>query len=401
VARADRKLNSMSYDFATQQLCPHEIFFEELLLDNYTFDRAYFQSPPSNQSISLYVDGIQVPKSGLYSYAELPLTKVEPYKVQTNLSDLLYIRIGFDAPKLIQLAPGNRITSKDLANDLQNKLPELDVISKDKRVFFKSKNRTYGVAFSFPDPRWTDSTSSLISTSRILGAYSNLGITPGRQVSGKRTLPGWSLILNPYDLNGSNRIILFDEQLKNSMPIIQASYITDSLNCKRCHGSRIEFDYKVVNNTYEIVMNLDLMMQEFDKFVFTKIGSHFKWGWLGSSIVDRIGGKGNTGGVSSNSMITLDITQAFNTYQNIKMQQDKNKPQDVTDAEYPYSLANINMETSPNDPTVAIVTSTIVSRSREPLTFKRLIGNPNSYSLKNDPIQNLHLDPRFNFLPRA
>jgi hypothetical protein len=164
----------------------------------------------------------------------------------------------------------------------------------------------------------------------------------------------------------------------------------------------LEFDYRVLDGTYEIVTDLDLLSQEFDKFIFTKIGSHFKWGWLGSSIVNRIGGKGNIGGVSMNSLITMDINQAFQTYQNIKMQQDQRfRFQQVSDAEFPYSLAGINVEISPNDPTVAIVTSTIVSRSRDPITFKRLVGNPNPYSLKGDPIQNLRLDPRFNFLPRA
>jgi len=392
----------MSYDFGTQQICPHEVFFETLTLDPNAFNTLYFQRPPSNQNISLYVDGVLVPKTGLYSYAELPIIKTEPYRIESNVNDLLYIRIGFDAPRFVQLIPGSRVRAKDLAQDLQNKIPELSIYEQNKRIFFRSKNPTSGAAFSFPDPRWTDTTSSLISTARVLGAYSILGITPGRVITGRKIFPSWQLVMSPFTLDGKDRVIILEYPIPNDSPLFQASYVTDSVNCRRCHGSRIEFDYRVLDGQYEIVTDLDLLSQEFDKFVFTKIGSHFKWGWLGSAIVNRIGGKGNAGGVSMNSLIAMDINQAFQTYQNIKTQQDQRfRFQQISDAEFPYALAGINVEISPQDPTVAVVTSTIVSRSREPLTFKRIIGNPNPYSLQNDPIKNLRLDPRFNFLPRA
>jgi hypothetical protein len=229
----------MSFDFSTQQICPHEVFFESMTLDQFSFNTLYFQGSPSNQSISLYIDGVFVPKTGLCSYAELPAVKTEPYKIQVGVNDLLYIRIGFDAPKFIQLIPGSKVKAKDLAKDLQNKLPELSIYEKNKRVFFRSKTRTFGTAFSFPDPRWTDTTSSLISTARVLNAYSTIGIIPGRIVTGKKIFPSWVLTLDPFSLDGNGRVITLEYPILNDSPLIQASYITDSVNCRRCHGSRI------------------------------------------------------------------------------------------------------------------------------------------------------------------
>ena len=84
------------------------------------------------------------------------------------------------------------------------------------------------------------------------------------------------------------------------------------------------------------------------------------------------------------------------------MQQEQRFPQQrVTDAEFPYSINGVDVESLPNDPTIVIATTTITSRSQDPVYLKRLIGTPNPYSLYGDPIRNLRLNPAFNFLPRS
>jgi hypothetical protein len=81
-------------------------------------------------------------------------------------------------------------------------------------------------------------------------------------------------------------------------------------------------------------------------------------------------------------MISMDISQAFAVYQNIKMQQSQNSPvQQVSDEEYPMSIQSMNVSTMPDDPTVALVGIVIKCRSMEPITIKRIIGNPSSYQL--------------------
>jgi hypothetical protein len=177
-------------------------------------------------------------------------------------------------------------------------------------------------------------------------------------------------------------IIQFESPLFNDNPLVQLSYVTSVVDCRRCHGTQIEYDYNIIDNTYETVKDADLLGQEFDKFLFTNIGSHWKWNWLGSGLMNRIGSKGSTAAVSINSLITVDVAQAFRLYQNIKSQQDSRFPfQNVSDAEYPLSLGGINIQVPDQDPTIAFVTTTIVSRSMVPITLKRIVGNPNPFFL--------------------
>lgn len=380
----------MSFDFYTASLCTHEVSFETVTLDASAYE-VRLQRPPANNRISLYVDGVQIPQSGLDSKAELPFSRPEPYRIQANKNDLLYVSVGFTAPRFVQLVPGSNVRAKDLASDLQRQLPELDVTVVSGRVVLKSRIAVRGSAFSMHDPRWTDKTSSLPTTARVLAAYSHLGVNPGRFAIGRRLFPAWSVERDPLSPLG-DKYIKLEYPIRNQSPFIQASYVTLSQDCRRCFGSRIEFDYVIEDGKYAEARDVDLLFQEFDKFLFTRIGTHWKWGWLGSNLMNRIGGKGSTGNVTMNSLITFDVSQAFQTYQNIKSKQDSIGPsQKVTDAEYPLSLGGINVQMDPTDPTVAIVFVDIVSRSREPVEIKRVVGTPSSFTLAMDPSRKLRL----------
>jgi hypothetical protein len=141
-----------------------------------------------------------------------------------------------------------------------------------------------------------------------------------------------------------------------------------------------------LNGTYEQIRNADLLAQELDKFIFTRLGSHFKWNWLGSGLIDRVGSKSNAKGVAINAVLTSDISQAFRVYKDIKSQQENRFPfQRVSDAEFPYSLNNIDVRIPPDDPTVAVVSVEVSTRSSQPIELKRLAGNPNPLTLAQDP----------------
>jgi len=383
----------MSFDFFTSRICPHEVAMEKLTLDAGNRRTAKFLRPPSSRRIDVYVDGQQVPSTGLFSYPEIPFSRPDPYRIKSGVNDLLLFSVGFGAPQLVQLIPGS-VRAKDLARDLQSRFPDLYVYVARNRVVVRARDRGRRTAFQFHDPRWTDKTESLTTTSRILAAYRLLGIVPGRAATGRLIFPGWTVENVPTDPTQRSRRLAFSERLKNENPIIEVNYITDQSNCRRCHGTQIEFDYQIENNAYIEIRYTDLLAQEFDKFLFVKIGSHWKWNWLGSGLIERIGGKGTTGQVTVNSMITVDVSQSFSTYQNIKRQQDSRFPQQrVSDAEYPQQLSNVDVRVSDDDPTVAIVTVTIASRSRVPVELKRIVGNPNPFTLLGDPVQNIRLRP--------
>lgn len=377
----------MSYDFATEKICSHEIKLETVSLVSGSDDSIRFPKNPSNSNVTVWVDDVRVPPGGLWSIPELPFSRAEPYRIVSGVSDMIYIQIGFNVARLIQLIPGNDVKAVDIAKDLSLKIPELSITASNGRVIFKSLEfGPTATSFLFLDPRWSDRTSSLPTTHRVLGGYTQVGIIPGRKVVSRKTFPSWHIIDDDLTLvaGGNGKLIKFSEPIRNANPVFQIGYFTDPSNCRRCHGIQIEFDYSPLNGSYETVKDADLLSQEFSKFLFTRAGSHFKWPWLGSRLVDRIGGKNVTGGVSSSSLITLDINQAFKTYQNIKTQQDQQFPfQQVSDAEFPYALGSLTVQVPESDPTVAVVVTGITSRSRESLALKRLIGNPNPFFLSS------------------
>ncbi len=372
----------MSYDFALQKRCSHEILFEQAEIDAPS-GRVFFQKQPANaQSVNVYVDGVQIPSSGLYSFAELPFRNSEPYRIQAGVNDVLYLGIGNNVPRFVQLLTGPNLKAAELAADLQRKVPELSISVANNRVVFRSRTRYDGAAFQFPDPRWTDRIQSSTMTARVLNAYKHVGIVPGRVSSGRKILPGWSFIQDLDSPITTDRAIQFDSPLSNSNPLIQISYTTIAQLCRRCFGSRIEFDYSIVDGTYETIRDTDLLAQEFDKFLFTRLGSHWKWSWIGSRLIDRVGGKANATRSVGPALISIDISQAYKVYQNIKNQQEQRFPfQNVSDAEMPSSLDSIDVQNLPDDPTTAIVSISIRNRSRVPVPLQRVLGEVSPFTL--------------------
>lgn len=148
----------MSYDFALEKPCPHEVLFETGILETTTQQTIRFQRPPANQAVTLYVNGVVVPQTGLYSVPSLPFSQPEPYRIIGNVNDLIYIGIGSEIPRIVPLIKGDNISANDMARDLSNKIPELTITVENKHVVFSANGPMNGRAFLFPDPRWTDST---------------------------------------------------------------------------------------------------------------------------------------------------------------------------------------------------------------------------------------------------
>lgn len=364
----------MSFDFATEKVCTHEVAFETSVFDVFIGDTLRFLRPPVSSRVHVFIDGVDVPQGGLYSQASVTFTRPEPYRLRSGKNDLIYLSIGPEPPRIIQLPSGSML-AKDLVHYLRRQIFDINFDAVNGRVQISARFPGPARGFSFHDPRWTDRTQSMPNTARILGAYAELGIVPGRVATGTRIFPGWRIISDPNSFV-DEKIIVFDTPLQNRSPTAQLSYQTDAGNCRRCYGSRIEFDYTVLNNSYDVVDRADLLFQEFDKFLFTKAGSHWKWPWIGTNITDRVGGKAATAFNQSQAFISMDATQAFKGYQDIKSQQDKLIFQQVTDEEYPVSLDDLTIQFSEVDPTVAVVSASITTRSQGTVELKRIVGNP-------------------------
>jgi hypothetical protein len=204
------------------------------------------------------------------------------------------------------------------------------------------------------------------------------GITPGRAAVGRQISPGWKIISVPNS-NYADPGVEFDEPLRNNNPSITLSYEAVSIDCGRCQGSLLEFDYSAFNGGYEELRDLELLTQESDKFLFTRRGSHFRWSWLGSDIQDMLGQKNVSG---KNSLLVLSLDAAFKNYQNIKMQQSTTfVRQEVSDYEFPKGISNFSVVTDPNDPTSNLISLTILSRSTDQSSFSRSVSLRNPYDV--------------------
>jgi hypothetical protein len=370
----------MSFDFATERLCSHEVWFETAQLDTFVRNTVRFQRQPSTNRVNVYVDGVEVPPSGLYVSGFITSTRKEPYRIRSGYNDMLYIQVGREMPRLVQLLAGSTVRVKDLAADLQKKVPNLQFTATNGRLTISSWTAMPSSTFTLPDPVWTDRTRSMPNTWRASRGAAELGFVLGRSVSRRLVYPGWKIVMDPNSYT-DEKILVFDTPLQGDSPFVQLTYVVPRQLCRRCFGTQIEFDYGVVNGGYERVTGTNLLLQEFDKFLFTRIGSHWKWSWLGSKLADRIGGKYITQGGVTNAFVTMDVNQAFRSYQSVKSKQDAMLFQEVSDAEYPVDFADLSVIGDPNDPTTAIVQGTIVSRSHESVELKRIVGNPNPFYL--------------------
>jgi len=361
----------MSYDFATLQVCKHTIVDESSILDSETRSRLTFQKQPIS-GVSVTVDGNTIPANGLFGKQSVVFARKEPYRITKNVSDLIYVANKLGEARYVELPPGLAISAKTLTSYLNIHIPEAAFVVKNGHVVAEPK---LGETLLFKNPRLVDPAVSLPATTRVEGCYRDLGIIAGREARYTLIYPGWKVesndVLNEYYL-------VFDNSIRNSTPVVNLTYNTIAPFCSRCQGSTYEFDYRVVDSSYETVRNTDLLAQELDKFMFTQIGSHFKWRWLGSDLFNQIGGKS----LDASSRVNLDITNAFATYQNIKTQQASTfRMQNVTDAEFPASILRVNSSSPPDDPTVVVADILISNRAQQEVPLTRVIGNPDPLSL--------------------
>jgi len=371
----------LSFDFALAKTCSHEVLFEHLTLDPFSRNTLKFLRPPSNSAVRIRINGVEVPKAGLLSTPEF-LTASGPFRIRKGQNDRLLFRYNRGPIQEILLQSSQLLTIGDLTAFLRRTLPEVrcEVVGTRCRISCDPGN-----SFEFSDPRWTDRAQTNPNTLATLAGFRTLGIVPGRVFRSSTLFPAWDVVVNPNSY-ADDKAILFREPLRNGNPVCEVSYFTRSADCRRCSGSDVEYDYSVQSNSFEIVQNTDLLLQEFDKFLFTRAGSHWKWKWLGSSLSDRIGSKANAAGQMANALIELDVQRAFQNYQNVKLQQDRVGFQRVSDAEFPFQISGLTVESAPQDPTISFVKAAITSRSRELVETTRLVDGPTSYFLPGSSV---------------
>ncbi len=358
----------MSYDRQIDQICPHYVVQEALFpgADNQTI---YPLRPIATiASVSIRIDGCtDVPPQGVQLPAQAVGGVVGPFTIVTGVNDTLIAKVNQGPLQTVVLPAQTQITADQVAFALNSSL---------QGVYFSSSNG----AVQFTTTTEGVNTSVLFATGSTLCA--SIGYNLNREFRGQQLVPGWTVISDPTALVQSpNRLIVFDLPLSSGTDFVEINYTTTRQLCRRCGGTGVEFDWRIGQGGDVItVADEALLIQELQKDFFTILGSNPFHTWYGTNLLDTIGSKLTSGGFVQN-LIVSDIYTAFNRWQQIKIQQQDNVGQYVSDKEFPYRLLSVSLQQSQQDPTVIFVNITVQNRSSQPIQISRGLKIPQPLDL--------------------
>lgn len=294
----------------------------------------------SDASISILInDSFFVPRSGLYSNAELHSSFPGPFVIRKT-SNVLRIESNSDILDLI--LPISKLDTDDIAKIIND--------SGSNSIMAKNYNG-HLVLFETKET----GRESKISVSG--NSVDNLGFLQNQNF-GKMVFPGWRTIssLTP----DRKRIIKFDSPIKSD-PIIKLNYMMESDKCLRCNGSLTENDWTPDGHGDIVTIdNENLLYQASMKMMLTTKGSNPFHGWYGTDIKSRIGTK-ITGTLVS--VLKEDIKKAILYIQ--KMQREQAKYQVVSFKERLYRINSIDVKQHENNPSMFLIDVNVQNASRE------------------------------------
>ncbi len=364
----------MSYDRKIDFVCPHLVVEEALFLSSDRVTVRPIRPISAANSVKVRVNGeVEVPSFGVHTPAEALASKRGPFNIRSGVSDTLVISVDSAAPQTIQISPGERLSTKEVARRLSAGLSNAIF---DLTPTGRLRLRT----------RSTGRHATLMVLASNMAA--TLGFPENRQWRGQTPFGGWSLVNDPTTLSDRPaRMIVFDTPLNGFRNYVELNYATLRQECRRCGGLGIENDwrYGVDGHLFE-VRDEALLLQEVQKAVFTLQGSNKFNPWYGTNLLNTIGRKLSISGVIQ-TFIVNDVREAFRRWQNIKRQQEEEIGQVVSDAEFPFRLLDVKLTPAQQDPTVLFVAVTIQSRSSTPIILERGVKVPHPADLLGSTVQ--------------
>ena len=165
-------------------------------------------------------------------------------------------------------------------------------------------------------------------------------------------------------------------------PVSQGTYFTVTYPvapnlCLRCLTTEIENDYRFdVQGAARLVENENLLYQSCLKIILTELRSNVYFPWYGSNLSSLIGSK-VLGGTAAG--IRQSVSQALSTFQNL--QNSQAKYQTITAKERLFSVDNIAVMQSPNNPTMFFIEVDVRNYSSEQVSITIAYTTPNSFAL--------------------
>lgn len=355
----------MSFDRKIDWVCPHTVAEEALFVASDKTTVRPLRPISSANSVRVRLNGTAfIPSEGISVPAMAQAERTGPFNIRQGVNDTLVVTVGSQAPQTIVAAPGEGLTSAQVAERLSVHLSGASVgLTPKRRLHIQTHD--HGKA----------ATLMIRSTGSTMA--STLGLLTDRQWRGKQPVPGWSLISDPNTLaDRPTRLIVFDEPLRGFRDYVELNYATIRQECRRCGGLGVENDwrYSTRGNVVE-VRDEALLIQEVQKFIYTLKGSNPFHVWIGTEILNMVGRKISDRGLVQNFVVT-DIREAFRRWQSVKRQQEDTVGQFVSDEEFPFNLLSVTLDQSQTDPTVVFVKVVVQNRSQRQIQIERGVRLP-------------------------
>lgn len=195
---------------------------------------------------------------------------------------------------------------------------------------------------------------------------------------------GFVLVRDSSALDNT-KLIKFRRPRRATDEYYEITYYTKSSDCRRCHGLRIEQDYRYNNNGALVtVVNEQKLVQDLRKLILTSIGSNPFHRWYGTSVPNLIGAK-ITNSSFIRSKMESDIRQALNRYVDTQTKQIRaltGIPNSSVDPREKFGqLLKLTVQQDAIEPTSYNVNITFTNRSNELLTVNTNINLPDPVSL--------------------
>ena len=376
----------MSTEFQAGFPCPHMMMEEPVALSDDR--RSLYPKSPISSAASVRVllnDSIYVPSGGFLSRATLQSSSSGPYRIlpctQLNGPDANLLTIETqEGTSSVRLPIGERVRVDEVirAIRLSEAYSLVEPSSLREALAFTEKNAL--------------GPSSYVRLSG--GAVDSLGFDQ-KGSRGNQVYPGWELVnrksvypsLIPGLTTAPSRYIRFKTPVRGN-PTIKVTYAAMPERCVRCGATYIENDYRFdLAGDAVTIRNEDLLYQACLKAVLTVKGSNPYHTGYGSEITKRVGLK-LTG--ESAMLIRQDVQNALRQVQNL--QSGQRKYQSVTNREFLYSIENVDVRPSAEDPTVFFVDVTIRNAANRPVNLTTVFSVPGTIALAGTNGQALGLE---------
>lgn len=280
--------------------------------------------------------GENIPSTGLSSPAILESEFPEPYTIDVNMQLTLVI--------------GEQEKQIKFPNTTKVKMTALEVVKTIiSQAFFPIRSENKRIV--------------LVDPSRVsIRGGEALGFRKVKAAKARRLYPSWGM--------RTKRELRFSAPIPQEKYTIQ--YITDSRYCPRCRGTLFENDFRLDFGSPKIIVDENLLYQQLQKLLLTRLGSNPYHAWYGTSIPSRIGNK--TSNLTA-TQLKEEVRRALTNFQTV--QREQAKYQALSLKEQLYRVVRVDAFPHKEDPTLYYVEVEVMNASTERIkidTFVKIGG---------------------------